>query len=112
MCSICEKTQPWADGCFYGDLAGLGGTIPIDESTSSTMPVFSYDQIASQLTHGYWGGNARSFDVSTGDTLYVDVTALGANGQAMALQALDAWSVVTGLNFVEVNSETSHHRDR
>ena len=69
------------------------------------MPVYTYDQIATQLTEGYWGGSARSFDVSTGDTLYVDVTGLTANGQAMALQALDAWSIVSGLNFVQVNAD-------
>ncbi len=70
------------------------------------MPVYTYDQIATQLTHDYWGGTSRSFDVQTGDTLYVDITGLTANGQAMALQALEAWSVVSGLNFVEVNADT------
>lgn len=69
------------------------------------MPVYSYDQIAAQLTHGYWGGSSQSFDVSVGDTLYVDVTGLTANGRAMALQALDAWSMVSGLTFIEVNSD-------
>lgn len=68
------------------------------------MPVFTYDQIASQLTSGYW--SQRSFDVTVGDTLFVDITGLTADGQAMALQALDAWSVVTGLNFVSVNSSS------
>ncbi|MEL7202555.1 MAG: M10 family metallopeptidase C-terminal domain-containing protein [Pseudomonadota bacterium] len=70
------------------------------------MPVYTYDQIATQLTHGYWGGASRSFDVSVGDTLYVDITGLTSNGQSMARQALDAWSMVSGLNFVEVNSYT------
>ncbi|MEM7718158.1 MAG: M10 family metallopeptidase C-terminal domain-containing protein [Pseudomonadota bacterium] len=71
------------------------------------MPVYTYDQIATQLTEGYWGGSARSFDVTTGDTLYVDITALAPNGQTAALQALEAWSVVTGLNFVQVNSASA-----
>ncbi len=70
------------------------------------MSVFTYDEIATQLTEGYWGGSARAFDVSAGGTLYVDITGLTANGQAMALQALDAWTMVSGLNFVEVNAST------
>ena len=70
------------------------------------MPVYTYDQIATQLTAGYWGSE-RSFDVTTGDTLYVDITGLTANGQATALQALDAWSIVSGLNFVQVNADTA-----
>ncbi len=105
MCTLCANTQPWADDCFYGDLADNGDD-PNEGGQFGPMPVYSYDQIATQLTHGYWGGSSRSFDVSTGDTLYVDVTGLTANGQAMALQALDAWSMVSGLNFVEVNSAT------
>lgn len=105
MCTLCANTQPWADDCFYGDLATTGDD-PNDGGQYGPMPVYSYDQIATQLTHGYWGGSSRSFDVSTGDTLYVDITGLTANGQAMALQALDAWSIVSGLNFVEVNSAT------
>ena len=106
MCTLCENTQPWADDCFYGDFAPSGDD-PSDGGEFGPMPVYTYDQIATQLTHGYWGGSSRAFDVSTGDTLYVDVTGLTSNGQAMALQALEAWSVVSGLNFVEVSSDTA-----
>ena len=98
------NTQLWTEDCIYGDLADLGGSQD-DGVVSASMPVFTYDQIADQLTTGYWG-SARSFNVSTGDTLYVDITGLAAEGQAMALQALDAWTLVTGLNFVEVDSHT------
>ena len=37
---------------------------------------------------------------------YVDITALAANGQSMAREALDAWSVVTGFSFVEIDSSS------
>ena len=67
------------------------------------MPTFTNDQIAAQLTTGYWG-SARAFDVIAGGTLYVDISGLTPGSQLMALQALDAWSVVTGLNFVESTS--------
>ncbi|MGR3514554.1 MAG: M10 family metallopeptidase C-terminal domain-containing protein [Paracoccaceae bacterium] len=106
MCTLCENTQPWTDDCFYGDFAPSGDDPNVGEELGP-MPVYTYDQIATQLTHGYWGGSSRAFDVSTGDTLYVDVTGLNSSGQAMARQALDAWSIVSGLNFVEVNSDTA-----
>jgi len=105
VCILCANTQPWADDCIFGDLASTGND-PHDGGQFGSMPVYTYDQIATQLTHGYWGGASRSFDVSVGDTLYVDITGLTSNGQSMARQALDAWSMVSGLNFVEVNSYT------
>lgn len=69
------------------------------------MPVFTYDQIADYLTTGYWGGSQRSFNLSPGDILYVDVTGLATEGQEMALRALDAWSSVSRINFVQVNAD-------
>ncbi len=105
MCLICAASQPWTDDCYIGEFAPSDET-PSDEGLFGPMPVYTYDQIATQLTHDYWGGSSRSFDVQTGDTLYVDITGLTANGQAMALQALEAWSMVSGLNFVEVNADT------
>lgn len=71
------------------------------------MPDFTYDQIAYQLTNGYWGGSARAFDTGVNNTLYVDVTGLTASGQSMALQALEAWSLVSGISFVEVSADTA-----
>ena len=105
MCTLCAARQPWTEDCFYGEFAPSGDT-PDDGGVFNPAPVYTYDQIATQLTNGYWGGSARSFDVQTGDTLYVDITGLAANGQAAALQALEAWSLVSGLNFVQVNSDT------
>lgn len=104
MCNLCAARQPWTDDCFYGDFAPSEET-PDEGGGFSSLPVYTYDQIATQLTDGYWGGSARSFDVQTGDTLYVDITCLAANGQAAALQALEAWSMVSGLNFVQVNAD-------
>lgn len=109
MCGLCQAFQPWADDCFYSDLddwpaaeTGAG-----EEGEASELPTFTYDQIATQLTTGFWGGGStRSFDATAGDTLYVDITALATNGQDMAREALNTWSLVTGLNFVEIDSYT------
>ncbi|MBT8459721.1 MAG: M10 family metallopeptidase C-terminal domain-containing protein [Boseongicola sp.] len=70
-------------------------------SSGNDLPFYSYDQIATQLTNDFWGGQSYSFDVVSGGFLTVDLSALGENGQEMARISLDAWSDVTGLNFIE-----------
>jgi Peptidase M10 serralysin C terminal/Metallo-peptidase family M12B Reprolysin-like len=104
VCTICQTFQPWDDDCPYSDPSGNTITVGDQDPQSSSLPVFSYDQIADQLTDGYWSpyDGGRAFDVSTGETLYVDITALAAAGQTLARTALDAWSLVSGLTFVEV----------
>ena len=106
MCVMCQTFQPWSDECAF---------LPLDPSGDPSVPVsapttvFTYDQVATQLTDGFWsafGGGPRAFDVSESRTLYVDITALTSGGQAMARQALDAWAAVTGLNFVEIDSSS------
>lgn len=107
MCTLCQVTQPWADDCCYDDFTGEDDA-PADHTfDASSLPVFTYDQIATQLTNTYWGGNAQSFDVAPGGTLYVNIDGLTANGQAMALQALNAWTMVSGINFVEINGSSA-----
>ena len=71
------------------------------QTASSGLPVFTMDQIASQLTHGYWGGTSYAFDAVPGDTLTVDLTGLTQAGQDMARQALQVWTDMTGINFTE-----------
>ena len=104
MCSLCDTCQPWADECpyTYDTVVNPGGS----GDTSSSELVFTYDQIADQLTNGYWGGSDRAFDTGADNTLYVDVTGLTAAGQTAALQALESWSLITGITFVETNSDT------
>ena len=72
--------------------------------TENSLPVYTMDQIADQLTSGYWGGNTYRWDASVGDTLTVDLSGLNQAGQEMARQALDAWSEVTGLLFAETTA--------
>lgn len=107
MCALCQAAQPWADDCFYGDLTNQDGGTGSGGGDASSLPVFTYDQIANQLTNDYWNGSVRAFDVAPGGTLYVNVDGLTSNGQDMALQALDAWTQVTGINFLEVNGNSA-----
>ncbi len=76
---------------------------------SATLPVFTNDEIAHQLTHDfntYWGSPYAytAFAVAPGGTITVDIDALNAPGQTLALAALDAWTAVTGINFSTVGS--------
>ena len=92
----------------YGDYYAGGYALSIsDASAPPELPTFTNDQIADQLTNGYWtstGRAQRSFDVEAGDTITVDITGLNADGQYLASNALDAWSAVTGINFSFVSS--------
>lgn len=83
------------------------GDYIISVSTGTEPPPleeFTYDQIADQLTEGYWGSE-RSWDVAPGGTITVNISGLNAGGQAFALAALEAWTNVTGINFQVVTGD-------
>ena len=60
-------------GAYYIDVGawneGYAGTYQIVVSTYTPPPVFNYDQIAYQLTNGYWGGNDQPWNVTQGGTM-------------------------------------------
>lgn len=71
-------------------------------SFGTGLSTSALDQMARQLTDGYWQGTgraARQFDVRPGGTLNVDLSDLTAEGQALARAALDSWTAVSGINF-------------
>ena len=66
------------------------------------LPVYSNDQIASQLTTGYAvfsGYTPYHWNVFAGGTLTINILALTAAGQFFANAALQTWSEVTGIQF-------------
>lgn len=66
--------------------------------------VYTNDQIADQLTDGYWASNGasrRAFDIDAGQALTVNITALTAAGQQMAIWAFNAWTAATGIRFTQ-----------
>lgn len=72
----------------------------------SQLDEFTYDQIADQLTVGYWGYDTTlSWDVSDDNMITVDVTALDADAKYLARQALLLWTDITGIQFSEVSSD-------
>jgi len=56
------------------------------------------DEIVEYLTHGFFG-TPVAYAVSPGDTIRVDVTDLAPDEAALALGALAAWTMVTGIEF-------------
>ena len=104
-----------ADGYEHGSIT-LGGGVRVSDLTVDNFIldgdadpdpepaayVATYDEIAYQLTDGYWefkGSGIGSFNVGPGHTLTADITALTPEGQQLARWALDAWTNVTGIGF-------------
>ena len=80
-----------------------GGTGVSIAQVSASLPTFSVTQIADYLVNGYWndtGRLSRKFDVSAGGTLTYSVAGLEAAGIWFVEKALEAWTAVTGINFV------------
>lgn len=96
MCTTCMALRPQDPTCPYtADQTG-GATA----GGASGGDVWSHDQIADQLTTGYWSGGPYKFDVAPGGTLTYDISGLTAAGQTLATMALQAWSDVSGIQFL------------
>lgn len=95
-------------GTYYIDAGVWGnaqaGSYRVAAAVAPPLEVFTYDQIATQLTSTYWGGATRHFNVAPGGTITVDITKLTADGQLLAREALNLWSDATGILFSEVAS--------
>lgn len=119
MCTLCAALRPF-DPLATGDnhLTGThratdwvieafaGGA---DTGGPSRAP-FTLDQIASQLTDGYWNSGDeswRAFDLGANRTLNVDLSGLEiAEVRSITRMALQAWTDVSGIRFVEVPTQT------
>lgn len=92
-------------GTYYLDVGAVGsgtGAFNVTAFTAPTPTVYTNDQIAFQLTNGYWGGTSHRYNVSAGGSLSFNVQLLTVDGQNLARQALALWSDVTGIVFNEV----------
>ena len=109
MCMQCISLDP--TNTVYDD-HGVQSLDNVQTSYGGTgiaagLPTYTIDQAADYLTNGFWqdkGGAQRSFNVQTGGTITVNINGLDALGKATALQALEAWTAVSGLNFVQSSS--------
>jgi hypothetical protein len=69
------------------------------------MATFTWDQIAGQLTDGYWnfgGGTRHAFDVTVDRNITVDLSRLSVEARTIAFNALSVWSSATGITFQDV----------
>lgn len=82
----------------------LTGDYQLRVSPYMPPPVGTVQQIATQLTNDYWGGSSHHFAVSQGGSITVNLSALSADGQFLAREALKVWSDVIGVGFPEVAS--------
>lgn len=93
-------------GTYYIDVGawdeGYTGTYQLSVSAYTPPPVGTAQDLADQLTDGYWGGDAHHFNVTQGGTITVNITALTPAGQSLALAALATWTNIIGVNFVPV----------
>ena len=93
--------------------ADTGDSNPTPTTTDSDIPLL--DQLADYISTNSFG-NKHSFRIQTGDTLTADVSAMTPEGQALAHDALESWSVVSGIHFeivesAEANIRFSHQYD-
>ncbi|MBD8599155.1 DUF4214 domain-containing protein [Pseudomonas sp. CFBP 8772] len=103
MCSMCDAlTQLWTDG------ANSQGVSQQTATSQATLGHLTLDQQANYLTDGYWhdayGGSQHHFDVHAGGSLTVNLASLSANAQVVARYALQSWTNVSGLKFVETTA--------
>ncbi|SMR82187.1 serralysin [Aliiroseovarius halocynthiae] len=104
MCLNCGNMYHIADD--ENDAVGLVG----GGAVAAALPTYSPHQVANYLTNGYWQDvnfQPHKFDVSTGGTITYSLTGIEDAGKWFARKAFEAWSAVTGLNFVEQNSASS-----
>ena len=96
-----------SSGTYYIDVSGYSGSTGTYLLTLAAFEAASMNDLAIQLTDGYWtssGLSRRSFDVETGGTISVNLTRLDSDGQRLARWALEAWENVTGITFVETTN--------
>ena len=89
---------------FSGKLVAgqaLGGGVQLTPVPASYG---TYDEIAQQLTSGFWSGDSHHWAVGQGGTIDVNITGLNASEQALARAALQEWSDIIGVHFKEVST--------
>lgn len=99
-------------GIYYIDVGSYesaqipGGTgdYQLNVTTWSPPPVWTNDQIAQQLVTGYWGDGMHRFVLDQTRTLTVNLSGISdLSGRNLALTALQQWSSITGITFVQTS---------
>lgn len=95
--------NPGYSGTYYIDVGAYAdagsGTYQVSVQPYTPPAPGTIDQIATQLTTGFWGGDTHHFDVTQGGTITVDISTLNADEQALARAALSEWTDIIGVHF-------------
>jgi Ca2+-binding RTX toxin-like protein len=96
----------------YFEVMSSDGT-PVGEytawvtDTTGRQPDYTFDQIADYLTDGYWQDQDVTlprWNISSGDSLTFTYWALPVASQILARAAMDFWTDISGIEFVEVDN--------
>ena len=115
MCTICAALNPTET--FAGTANHLDtpvfGMLPFPSRIPLTVvPTVApaLDPLAAYLVTGFWapqGGQQRSFALDSTREVSVNLTGLEESTATLARAALSAWSDVTGINFVDADTDTA-----
>jgi hypothetical protein len=94
----------WVNDGSDPDYTGTGA-YQLSVSNYVLPGVGTLDQIAGQMTHGFFNGDYHHFDVAQGGTITVNLEKITPAGRTVALQALQQWTDIIGVNFVEVSGD-------
>ncbi|MXO48652.1 hypothetical protein GRI69_10320 [Erythrobacter vulgaris] len=75
---------------------GSSGEYTLAVTEAQPLQVYSLDEIAGQLTAGYWGGDERSFSAST---IFYEFVSLSNAEEQLALTALSYWESLIDISF-------------
>lgn len=94
-------------GTYYLDVSVVGsgtGAFNLTAFTAPALTLYTNNEIATQLTNGYWGGTSHHFNAAPGGTITVNYAAIGAGAQVLVREALNLWTDATGIIFSDVAS--------
>jgi serralysin len=94
-------------GTYYLDVGAYSsgtGSFILTAFNTPALSLYTNDQIATQLSSGYWGGPTHRFNVAPGGSLTYNLGTISAAAMNLAREAFNVWSDVTGIIFTEVTS--------
>jgi Ca2+-binding RTX toxin-like protein len=95
-------------GTYYIDVGAWNdasaGTYQVAVQPYTPPPLATNDQIANQLSSGFWNGDSHHFAVTQGGTISVNISTLNAAEQNLARTALGEWTDIIGVRFQEVTT--------
>jgi serralysin len=102
MCDLCvaEANAAAFEPSNQSGQSGQSSTTSVRDDSASLLS--TTEQIASYLTQEYWEDSdrsERSYDVSAGGEITVNLSNLDATGRETARIALDSWTALSGIEF-------------